>query len=73
MPGDEVAVRIARVARADMPEGVDDAFVGEDAVGARQLDAQFGEWIGHGVWSSWGEVGEMKARPPFGENRASGE
>ena len=58
MPGNEVAVRIARVARADMPEGVDDALVGEDAVGARQLDAQLGKGIGHGVFLL---VSEMKA------------
>ncbi len=43
MPGDEIALRIVGMAHADMPEGVDDALIGEDAVGARQFDAQLGE------------------------------
>jgi hypothetical protein len=37
------------VAGADVPEGIDDAFVGENAVGDSELVAQVGEWIGHGV------------------------
>jgi len=32
---------------ADVPEGVDDAFVGDDAVGKRKLGASILKSIGH--------------------------
>ena len=32
---------------ADVAEGVDDAFVGDDAVGEREFGAGFGKLIGH--------------------------
>ena len=48
MPGDEIAVGVLRIAGADVPERVDDALVGENAVGDGELVAQFGELIGHG-------------------------
>ena len=35
------------MAHADMAEGVDHAFVGDDAVGERELGAGFGKLIGH--------------------------
>ena len=35
------------MAHADMPEGVDDAFVGDDAVGKREFGADFLKRIGH--------------------------
>ena len=36
------------MAHADMPEGVDHAFVGDDAVGEREFGAGFGKFlIGH--------------------------
>jgi hypothetical protein len=48
VPRDEIAVRILRVADADVSERVDDAFVGENAVGDGELVAQLGEWVRHG-------------------------
>jgi hypothetical protein len=33
---------------ADMPEGIEHAFIGEDAIGSRQFSADLGERIGHG-------------------------
>ena len=35
------------MAHADVAEGVDDAFVGDDAVGEREFRAGFGKTIGH--------------------------
>jgi hypothetical protein len=48
MPRNEVAMRVLRVARADVSERIDDALVGEDAVGDGDLVTQFGELIRHG-------------------------
>ena len=36
------------MAHADMAEGVEHAFVGDDAVGKREFGAGFGERVGHG-------------------------
>src|SRR5262249_34983659 len=54
MPRDEIAVRILRIADADVSERIDNAFVGENAVGNGQFVAQFGEGVGHGWFSSSG-------------------
>ena len=56
MPRDEVAVRILRVARADVPERIDDALIGEDAVGDGELVTQFGELIRHGCFLGFCET-----------------
>jgi hypothetical protein len=36
------------MARADVPERIDDAFVGENAIGDGELVTQVGELIRHG-------------------------
>ena len=38
----EIAVGVIGMAHADVAEGVDDAFVGDNAVGERKLGADFG-------------------------------
>ena len=43
----EIAVRIGRVAQADMAETVEHALMGDDAIGKRELVAGFGKRIGH--------------------------
>ena len=48
VPRDEIAVRILGIADADVSERVDNAFIGENAVGDGQFVAQFGESVGHG-------------------------
>jgi hypothetical protein len=45
----QVAPGIAGVAAADMAEGVEHAFMGENAVGDGKLVAHLGEGIGHGA------------------------
>ena len=47
-PRQEIAARIIRMAHADMAEGVDHAFMGDNLIGERQFGAGFGELIGHG-------------------------
>jgi hypothetical protein len=47
VPRNEIAARILRVAGTDMPECIDDAFVGKNAVGDGELVAQGGEWVRH--------------------------
>jgi hypothetical protein len=37
------------MAHADMPEGIEHALIGKNAVGDRQFLAGLGERIGHGV------------------------
>ena len=50
----QIGVRVVGMAHADMAEGVDDAFVGDDAVGERELGADFCKLIGHGRFlSDW--------------------
>src|SRR5262249_22223523 len=48
MPRNKIATWIVGIAHADVPKRIDDAFVGEDAVGNGELVAQFGECVGHG-------------------------
>ncbi len=44
----QIAARIGRMAHADVAEGVEHAFVGDHAVGARQQFARFGKGHRHG-------------------------
>ncbi len=46
-PGQQVAAGIARMAHADMAEGVEHALVSEDTVGERQFLHQVGDLVGH--------------------------
>src|SRR5262249_61871316 len=55
VPGNEEATGIGRVAHADMAERVDDALMGEDAVGERKLLADGGQAVGH--WTLLGLMG----------------
>ena len=41
-PRDDVPVGMVRVSDADVAEGVDDALVGQDAVGEHQVSQQLG-------------------------------
>src|SRR5664280_1599344 len=43
----QIAARMVGMAHADVPEGVDDALIGDHAVGERKLGAGFGQFIGH--------------------------
>jgi hypothetical protein len=47
MARDEIAIRILRTAHADMPECINDAFIGKDAIGDRELMSQRSKGIGH--------------------------
>jgi hypothetical protein len=47
----QIAPGLVRMTQADMPEGVDHAFMGEDAIGDGKLVAQVGEFVRHGVLS----------------------
>src|SRR2546423_258628 len=40
---EKIALRIVRMAHADMAEGIEDALVGDDTVGGREIAAQVGE------------------------------
>jgi hypothetical protein len=51
----QVAARIVGMAHADMPEGVDDAFVGDHAVGKREFGARVFKRIGHCGFLSCGD------------------
>ena len=66
MARNKVAVRICRVAGADMAERVGDAFIGEDAVGDRGARGQFGMDIDISVFSPTPSVipGRRKAANP---------
>ena len=44
----EIAVRIGRMAHADMAEGIDHAFIGQDAVGKAEFRDEIGHIIRHG-------------------------
>ena len=41
------------MAHADMPEGVDHALIGDNAVGERELEAGFDKIGGHGCFLFW--------------------
>jgi hypothetical protein len=45
---EEVALRVSRMAHADVAEGIQEAFVGDDPVGGRKVAAQVCESVRHG-------------------------
>src|SRR5215470_13388136 len=58
-PRQEVPTWVVGMANAHMPEGVDHALMGENAVGNGKLVAQVGEFVGHGTFL----VVRMRAAP----------
>ena len=44
---EKIALRIVRIAHADVAEGIENAFVGDDAVRGREIAAQVFQGVGH--------------------------
>src|SRR5207253_9992752 len=61
MPRNEIPVGIFRVSYADVPKRIDDAFVGENAVGDGEFMAQSGECVGNGFGLSAKDGNEAKS------------